>query len=689
MGATASFENMTARDVGTAVASMGENFVDLGAVLEKNGWDGEVVASAQTDDDFKAMLDTLEVERKQRIPLTTKWRRLNGTPIQKQRVHFVDDKPPDQTRGSGRTLEKLEPLWGAASLWRCDGAGVQEWLASNNLPTCATPLAGFDGRQLVREAMPSLKPRLLERGVSHGTFAKLRHALRNEGHTYYQLAARHVETNPISPLLNWQWEKQLGSGHFGTCHLLRRKGDASETACVKFVDTQEHGLDTETASKEVLLMRELSSQHIVKIRESGYIDGSMLFLMMDFCAGGTLNQRLRRSGAVASPVLWRWWVELLCGLRDLHAENIVHRDLKTDNVFLTSGDDACASCRIGDLGLATRVSSGSAVLHTFAGTEATMAPEVLARQPYSRSADIWSMLVLLYETLRGAASFTWTMHSDAQLLGQLSGQPDCFQTTVALMLQRVPAERPTARQVVEHAEAYDLHARESDQAQRRSEDPRLRVRENLTQLFAMLDVDGSGEVDKLEFFMLLRYWHDVSAKEIKGPAAGDKSRSEASSPTRTTAGASELIHRTDMELHQTADRIVRMLDEDENGEISLEELLQWADSHPELEENPDINMFSLLLALAADADANVTRRSFAREPEDDEPSGVTFASTAQGARRTLKELQRLGPEALRDELARGGLPTDGCTVDLARRLMDAELKESQQRTRTQLRAPSL
>ena len=82
---------------------------------------------------------------------------------------------------------------------------------------------------------------------------------------------------------------------------------------------------------------------------------------------------------------------LVMGIQALHSKNVLHRDLKSANVFLTSNKYV----KIGDFGISKVLDSTSA--KTFVGTPYYLSPEIIKSLPYSFKSDIWSLGVLLYE----------------------------------------------------------------------------------------------------------------------------------------------------------------------------------------------------------------------------------------------------------------------------------------------------
>jgi serine/threonine protein kinase len=155
------------------------------------------------------------------------------------------------------------------------------------------------------------------------------------------------------------------------------------------------------AAQEVRLHLSLAPHpHVVTVH--GYFeDQARAYLVLELCEGGNLWQELRRQRPVAPEQVRRWFHEIVLGVANLHANDVVHRDLKLSNVLLTRE----GQCKVGDFGLAARI--GDREHHTVCGTPNYMAPEVRghdrrggAQQPYDPvQADLWSLGCLLYALL--------------------------------------------------------------------------------------------------------------------------------------------------------------------------------------------------------------------------------------------------------------------------------------------------
>merc|ERR1719329_841313 len=131
-------------------------------------------------------------------------------------------------------------------------------------------------------------------------------------------------------------------------------------------------------------------------------------MVLEFCAGGDILQLVRAQKAQhgaglresAAMAVAR---QLLAALVYLHAGNVVHRDVKCENVFqledLSVAPEA-ATFKLGDFGLAAEILQDE-VLHEPVGSPSTAAPEVARGRPYSKPADVWSAGATLFTALAG------------------------------------------------------------------------------------------------------------------------------------------------------------------------------------------------------------------------------------------------------------------------------------------------
>eukprot|EP00419_Tripos_fusus_P031089 CAMPEP_0172781450 /NCGR_PEP_ID=MMETSP1074-20121228/203434_1 /TAXON_ID=2916 /ORGANISM="Ceratium fusus, Strain PA161109" /LENGTH=793 /DNA_ID=CAMNT_0013618427 /DNA_START=26 /DNA_END=2403 /DNA_ORIENTATION=- len=191
---------------------------------------------------------------------------------------------------------------------------------------------------------------------------------------------------------------EIGRGSFSIVHKVQRRLDRRICAC-KEVSLSNFRTDKERsqALSEAQLMRKLSCPHIVGYLDA-FIEQECLYIILQWCELGCLNSYLRRTvGALPESSLWRIFLRITFGLEYLHSCRIIHRDLKSQNVFLTGR----GVVRIGDLGLAKVTSDpcGHAGTPFLCGTPRYLSPEEAsgAVTHYTEKTDLWALGVVLYE----------------------------------------------------------------------------------------------------------------------------------------------------------------------------------------------------------------------------------------------------------------------------------------------------
>ena len=118
------------------------------------------------------------------------------------------------------------------------------------------------------------------------------------------------------------------------------------------------------------------------------------YFIYEFCNGGTLESLLSKQGKLSEQSALLIFKQLLEAFQVLNKYNIMHRDLKPDNIFFHNG-----VIKLGDFGFCKNLNSADEMAKTMLGSPIYMAPEVLRGEIYSNKADIWSLGVVLYEML--------------------------------------------------------------------------------------------------------------------------------------------------------------------------------------------------------------------------------------------------------------------------------------------------
>ncbi|KPA80698.1 putative serine/threonine-protein kinase Nek3 putativeprotein kinase [Leptomonas pyrrhocoris] len=220
------------------------------------------------------------------------------------------------------------------------------------------------------------------------------------------------------------------------------------------------------AKQEIIVMDEVDHPNIVKFRESfsDPVDNTV-DIVMEYCEFGTLEGLIERQRYEGRPfptdVLLEWMAELLCGLAHIHSKRILHRDLKSSNIFVTSKNHL----KLGDFGVCTILAFPNAKAESMIGTPLYFAPEVCNNDAYDERSDVWSLGVVFYEmcTLRrpfeGDNLFSLIQQIlDSEIAPFNNGVPSELEGLVRLMLDRDPTRRPTAQELIDvHLEVPPSH----------------------------------------------------------------------------------------------------------------------------------------------------------------------------------------------------------------------------------------
>jgi len=116
---------------------------------------------------------------------------------------------------------------------------------------------------------------------------------------------------------------------------------------------------------------------------------------MDFADGGDLHQAIksRNGDRIPEPQVLDWFTQTTCALHHVHQRKILHRDLKTQNIFLTKQ----GMIKLGDFGIARVLEATKEFAKTMVGTPYYLSPEIIEELPYNFKSDVWSLGVVLYE----------------------------------------------------------------------------------------------------------------------------------------------------------------------------------------------------------------------------------------------------------------------------------------------------
>ncbi|NP_001339959.1 serine/threonine-protein kinase Nek11 isoform 11 [Homo sapiens] len=193
-------------------------------------------------------------------------------------------------------------------------------------------------------------------------------------------------------------QQKLGSGSFGTVYLVsdKKAKRGEELKVLKEISVGElNPNETVQANLEAQLLSKLDHPAIVKFHAS-FVEQDNFCIITEYCEGRDLDDKIqeyKQAGKIfPENQIIEWFIQLLLGVDYMHERRILHRDLKSKNVFLKNN-----LLKIGDFGVSRLLMGSCDLATTLTGTPHYMSPEALKHQGYDTKSDIWSLACILYE----------------------------------------------------------------------------------------------------------------------------------------------------------------------------------------------------------------------------------------------------------------------------------------------------
>ncbi|CAH8856746.1 unnamed protein product [Trichobilharzia szidati] len=152
--------------------------------------------------------------------------------------------------------------------------------------------------------------------------------------------------------------------------------------------------EREEARKEVSVLSKMNHPNIVQYCDS-FEESGWLYIIMEYCDQGDLYTKINKQNGVLMPetLILDYFVQISLALKHIHDRMILHRDIKTQNVFLTSK----GRLKLGDFGIAKVLNHTLDLARTCIGTPYYLSPEICENKPYDHKSDIWALGCVLYE----------------------------------------------------------------------------------------------------------------------------------------------------------------------------------------------------------------------------------------------------------------------------------------------------
>ena len=249
--------------------------------------------------------------------------------------------------------------------------------------------------------------------------------------------------------------KQIGSGAFSTVSLVRRKQDNKIYALKRVELSKMMANEKDNSLNEIRLLASVSHKNIIAYKESFYEESTnTLNLVLEYADGGDLQSKISAHKNIKKyfneKTIWSIFIQMVYGVKELHDRNIIHRDLKSANIFLMKN----GICKLGDLNVSKVAKSG--LLKTQTGTPYFASPEVWGGKPYGLKSDIWSLGCILYQMTTLKMPFQGNNFKEVYYnVSKCKYQPlpNIYSKELDIIIKKLlqidPEKRPNCQQILE------------------------------------------------------------------------------------------------------------------------------------------------------------------------------------------------------------------------------------------------
>ncbi len=255
---------------------------------------------------------------------------------------------------------------------------------------------------------------------------------------------------------NFEIINKLGDGSYSTVYKVKRKIDEQIYALkkVKLMNLSEK--EKLNSLNEVRILASIKSNFIISYKEAFFDEkDNTLGIIMEFADNGDLYQKIveckKKKIYIEEDDIWRIFIQLVKGLKSLHDLKILHRDIKSANVFLFKDGKA----KLGDLNVSKVAKKGLGYTQT--GTPYYASPEVWKDLAYDHKSDIWSLGCVLYEMITLYPPFRAQNMENLfkkVIKGEISRIPDKYSfelySIILLLIQVKPENRPSCDEILKN-----------------------------------------------------------------------------------------------------------------------------------------------------------------------------------------------------------------------------------------------
>ncbi|XP_050745210.1 mitogen-activated protein kinase kinase kinase 4 isoform X2 [Drosophila biarmipes] len=262
--------------------------------------------------------------------------------------------------------------------------------------------------------------------------------------------------------VHFRWHRgiKIGQGRFGKVYTAVNNNTGELMAMKEIAIQPGETRALKNVAEELKILEGIKHKNLVRYYGIE-VHREELLIFMELCSEGTLESLVELTGNLPEALARRFTAQLLAGVSELHKHGIVHRDIKTANIFLVDGSN---SLKLGDFGSAVKIQAHTTVpgeLQGYVGTQAYMAPEVFTKtnsDGHGRAADIWSVGCVVVEMASGKRPWA-QFDSNFQIMfkvgmGEKPQAPESLSQEghdfIDHCLQHDPKKRLTAVELLEH-----------------------------------------------------------------------------------------------------------------------------------------------------------------------------------------------------------------------------------------------
>ncbi|CAL6105217.1 Kinase [Hexamita inflata] len=259
--------------------------------------------------------------------------------------------------------------------------------------------------------------------------------------------------------------RQLGRGAFGEAILYRDKKTHKKYVIKKFkMHSMEWIKNKEAAAMEASILNKLSHPNIIGYREQ-FTFVEYFYIVMEYADSGDLSQLISERAKAKQPFseteVMQYFVQILLALKHIHDHQIIHRDIRPQNIYLnTDAENKQAKrqlIKLGDFGTSIELSTQpNQMVYAQVGSPYYISPEIIQECGYNDKADIWSLGCVLYElctfnrVFTGSSLYTVFQNINSQQHTPINNSrySQNLSNIIDLMLSKNPQQRPSANELL-------------------------------------------------------------------------------------------------------------------------------------------------------------------------------------------------------------------------------------------------